>query len=60
MSEQNNSHGFETICIHGGHSPENKRAHPSPSIVQNKVLQFLKKRKKDTSMAGLAIQIPTR
>jgi methionine-gamma-lyase len=30
MSEQNNSHGFETICIHGGHSPENKRAHLTP------------------------------
>lgn len=30
MNDSNNSMGFETICIHGGHTPENNRAHLTP------------------------------
>ena len=29
MSDKNTK-GFETLCIHGGHDPENKRAHLTP------------------------------
>jgi len=30
MSEANNSNGFDTLCIHGGHKAENNRAHLTP------------------------------
>lgn len=28
--DNNNHPGFETLCVHGGHHPENKRAHLTP------------------------------
>jgi len=30
MAEQNKTQGFDTLCIHGGHKPENNRAHLTP------------------------------
>lgn len=30
MSKENNSKGFDTICIHGGHQAESHRAHLTP------------------------------
>lgn len=30
MSDGNNSKGFDTLCIHGGHKAENNRAHLTP------------------------------
>jgi len=30
MADFKESLGFDTLCIHGGHSPENKRAHLTP------------------------------
>ncbi len=30
MSGENNSFGFDTLCIHGGHSQESNRAHLTP------------------------------
>ena len=30
MDEANNSQGFETLCIHGGHKQESNRAHLTP------------------------------
>ena len=30
MSDKNNSLGFDTLCIHGGHTPESNRAHLTP------------------------------
>ena len=30
MSDVNNSKGFDTLCIHGGHKAENNRAHLTP------------------------------
>jgi methionine-gamma-lyase len=30
MADKNNSFGFDTLCIHGGHTPESNRAHLTP------------------------------
>jgi len=30
MADKNNSLGFDTLCLHGGHTPENNRAHLTP------------------------------
>ena len=30
MADKNNSLGFDTICIRGGHTPESNRAHLTP------------------------------
>ncbi len=30
MAGKNNSLGFDTVCLHGGHTPENNRAHLTP------------------------------
>ncbi len=30
MTDNNNTFGFDTLCIHGGHTPESNRAHLTP------------------------------
>jgi len=30
MTDKNDLQGFDTLCIHGGHTPENNRAHLTP------------------------------
>ncbi len=30
MTDKNNSLGFDTICLHGGHTPESNRSHLTP------------------------------
>jgi methionine-gamma-lyase len=30
MADTNKSAGFDTVCLHGGHTPENNRAHLTP------------------------------
>jgi methionine-gamma-lyase len=47
MTETNNK-GFETLCIHGGHKPENKRSHLTP-IYASSTYTF------DSAEQGIAI-----
>jgi len=47
MTEINNK-GFETLCIHGGHNPENKRSHLTP-IYASSTYTF------DSAEQGIAI-----
>ncbi|RYE26449.1 MAG: aminotransferase class I/II-fold pyridoxal phosphate-dependent enzyme [Sphingobacteriales bacterium] len=47
MADTSNK-GFETLCIHGGHSPENKRAHLTP-IYASSTYTF------DTAEQGIAV-----
>src|ERR1700756_5268329 len=30
MADKNNSLGLDTLCLHGGHTPESNRAHLTP------------------------------
>lgn len=48
MSEANNSKGFETLCIHGGHVAESNRAHLTP-IYATSTYTF------DTAEQGIAV-----
>lgn len=47
MTDKSNK-GFDTFCIHGGHSPENKRAHLTP-IYASSTYTF------DTAEQGIAV-----
>ena len=30
MADNNSARGFDTLCLHGGHTPESNRAHLTP------------------------------
>ncbi len=47
MTDKSNK-GFDTLCIHGGHNPENKRAHLTP-IYASSTYTF------DTAEQGIAV-----